>query len=341
VTSESARTATVGDTGEHALIARIRSRLPAAPSWVLVGVGDDAAVIRPERNRLDVVTTDIAIEHVHFDRRFVPADAIGHRAVAANLSDLAAMGAAPRYLTLSLGLPADLPLADFDAIVDGALALASRHKAVLVGGNISRSPGPLIVDISAVGTVKPRKLLTRAGARPGDVVVVSGTVGAARAGLQQCQTGLQAGALQAESLIGRFSHPEPRIRLGLALARLRAAGACMDLSDGLADALAQLAVAGGVGMEIDADALPIDRDARQWFERSGADPITEALAGGDDYELVFTMSPRHQGRLRAVTRVAHGLTLTRIGVVTSEPGVTLRRDGRRDALPAGFEHFAN
>ena len=158
-------------------------RLAPAPDWLVVDVGDDAAVYEPVRNRLEVITTDAVVDGVHVDRRFVPADAIGHRAVAVNLSDLAAMGATPRLLTMSLALPETCRCADFDRIVDGALALAERSGARLVGGNITRSRGPLVVDVTAVGSVHRRRILRRSGARAGDYIFVSGTLGDARAGL--------------------------------------------------------------------------------------------------------------------------------------------------------------
>jgi len=175
--------ATVADCSEGELIARIRQCLPPAPEWLLVGIGDDAAVAEPERNRVEVLTVDALIEGIHFDRAFVPPDAVGHRALAVNLSDLAAMGAAPRLALLSMALPATLPLAEFDGIVAGFTALAKRSSLHVAGGNITRSPGPLMLDVTVMGTVKRRQALTRSGARPGDDVYVSGTIGAAAAGL--------------------------------------------------------------------------------------------------------------------------------------------------------------
>src|SRR4051812_27299622 len=170
---------TVGSLTERDLIARIRGRLPPAPPWLLVGIGDDAAVVEPERNRVEGLTGDALVEGIHFDRAFVPADAIGHRALAVHLSDLAAMGAAPRLALLSMAIPASLPLADFDGIVTGFAALAARHRLHVAGGNLTRSPGPLIIDVTAIGTVKRRQALTRSGARAGDDVYVSGTIGSA------------------------------------------------------------------------------------------------------------------------------------------------------------------
>jgi len=335
----SADTETVGALGERALIARIRERLPAPPAWLLVGPGDDAAVVMRERNAFDVITTDALVESVHFDRSFVPPDAIGHRALAVNLSDLAAMGAEPRLAVLSLVLPAALPLADFDGLIGGLLDLAARHRVVLAGGNISRSPGPLIVDVTAFGSVRPRRVLTRAGARPGDFVFVSGTLGAGRAGLEMCRMDAGAPGTDPASIRSRYLRPEARVRLGMMLGRQQAATACMDLSDGLADGAQQIADASGVGIEIDGDALPMDPETRVWFEGRGRDPVVEAVAGGDDYELLFTVAPRRQGRLRGVGRGIRGLALTRIGTVTRERDVVLRRGGRREPLPPGFDHF--
>src|SRR5436190_834022 len=175
---------TVSDLTEAELVERIRRRLEPAPAWMVVGIGDDAAVVEPERNRLEVLSVDALIEGVHFDPAFTPPDAIGHRALAVNLSDLAAMGAAPRLALLSLALPPGLPLATFDGMIVGLTALAARHHLHVGGGNVTRSPGPLMIDITVAGTVKRRRALTRAGARPGDELYVSGTIGAAAAGLQ-------------------------------------------------------------------------------------------------------------------------------------------------------------
>ena len=166
------------------------------PPWVAVGPGDDAAVIKPVRGALDVLTTDALVDGIHFDLRFVPPDAVGHRALAVNLSDLAAMGAEPRAALLSLLLPDDLDVGTIDGIVDGLLALAARYRVALVGGNISRTTGPLTIDVTATGSVRPRRVLTRAGARPGDEVYVTGTLGSAATGLELLKAG---GAADSES----------------------------------------------------------------------------------------------------------------------------------------------
>lgn len=312
------------------------------PAWVVLGPGDDAAVVRPARGALDVLTADVQIEGVHFDRRFVPPPAVGYRALAVSLSDLAAMGARPRAALLSLALPGAMAATELDGIIDGMLDLAGAHQVAIVGGNISRSPGPLVVDVTAVGAVRPRRVLTRAGARPGDDVYVTGTIGAAAAGLgalRMRESGGPAAPVDMGRCEQRFLHPAPRVLAGLHLAGHRAASSCIDLSDGLADGVRQIADASGVGITLDAAALPIDDAARAWFESRGVDVVSAAVGGGDDYELLFTVRQAHRGRLRGAVGRLGNLPVTRIGVVTRSRDLLLRRDGETAPLPAGYEHF--
>ena len=317
---------TVADVGEHALIARIRQRIPAPPAFVIVGIGDDAAVIEPERNLLEVLTTDSQVEGVHFDQAFVGAADIGHKALAVNLSDLAAMGASPRVALLSLVLPPAMPVASVDALVDGLTALAARARISMVGGNIARSPGPLIVDVTATGSVHRRRVLMRGGGRAGDDLYVTGTLGGAAAGLRM----LRRDATSAGPAVDRYRRPEPRTRFGLMLGRNRAARACVDLSDGLADGIRQIGEASGLGAIVEVDALPIEKGAT----------LRDALGGGEDYELLFAVSPRMRSRLKNARRLASDLTVTRIGRLTTDRAMLMSRNGSTEELPAGFEHFA-
>ncbi len=326
------------------MLERIRARVPPAPSWVSVGIGDDAAVLEPARNTLDVLTTDALIEGVHFDRRFSTARDVGYRALAVTLSDLAAMGAAPRVALLSLGLPPRLPIADLDDLLDGFLDAAAPHGLALVGGNLTASPGPLIVDVTATGAVRRRRVLTRGGARAGDELYVSGGIGAAAAGLAwlRAQADGQGSLTDDPDLSAcadRYRRPEARVRLGVLAGRNRAASACVDVSDGLADAVRQVCAASRVGAAIEAASIPVDTGARRWFEARMKDPVVAALTGGDDYELLFAVPRRARRRFLAVTRCVKGLTVTRIGMVTGDPAIVLRRGGSDEPMPAGFAHF--
>lgn len=324
---------------ERTLITHLRGRLPAAPPGLRVGPGDDAAVVVPERGALQVLTTDVLVEGIHFNRRWSSLADVGFKALAVNLSDLAAMGAAPSLALLSLVLPSGTTLADLDAILDGFLELAGREGVALAGGNLARSPGPLMVDVTAVGYVRPRRTLTRSGGRPGDALYVTGSIGAAAAGLGHLEAAAADGRLEMTGCLARHRRPEPRTRIGKLLGRNRAASACMDLSDGLADAVTQVAEASGTGAVVDAGALPIDPAALRWFQARGGDPVNDALAGGDDFELLFAVPRKFRGRLRTVDREARGIPLTRIGELTAEPGVRLLRDGAVLPMPRGFSHF--
>ena len=350
----SAQSPLVSALGERALIEHIRRRLPAPPASLLVPIGDDAAVATTDRGSFQVMTTDALVEGVHFDRRFSTPYDIGYKALAVNVSDVASMGGAPRFALLSLMLPDGTTLETIDGLLDGLMAMAAASGVTLAGGNLTRTPssgtegtpGPLVVDVSLIGSVRPRKILRRSGGHPGDGVFVTGRIGAAAAGLGWLRAHAGIGSATAlpddpalAACVMRHRRPEPRTRLGALLGRNRAASACMDLSDGLADAITQVAQASGTGAVIDATALPIDPGARTWFEAQGIDPVMAALSGGDDYELLFVSSRRRRGRLRSVIADARGVAITRIGELTADPAIVVMRDGLPGPLPEGFTHF--
>ena len=287
-------------------------------------------MVAPARNRLEVLTVDAIVEGVHFDRTFTPPAAVGHRALAVNLSDLAAMGAEPRLALLSFALPADYACADFESLVTALAALAGQHGVHIAGGNLTRSPGPLMIDVTLVGAVKPRQALTRTGARPGDEIYVSGSIGAAAAGLEMLRMPGPAYTERRADLssppvdpcTARYLFPEPRVRLGLALGRNRAATACVDLSDGLGDGVRRIAEASAVGAVIEAEAVPVEPGAATWFGELGKESVAAAMSGGDDYELLFTVRPRLRGRLAAARQIGNG-----------------RASGIEGPVPGGYTHF--
>ncbi len=327
---------TVGERGEHALIEWLRRHLPAPGPDVIVGIGDDAAVLRPPRGEFLVQTTDALVDGVHLSTRLMSPDEIGRRAVAVNLSDLAAMAARPAWLLLSLVLPDTYPVASFEALVTGAGEAARAAGAVIVGGNLTRTPGPLVVDVTVTGHVRPRRLLRRDTARAGDELWLTGTIGGAAAGLAM----LTAGDLADPACLARYTSPTPRLREAWAMARDGAARAAIDLSDGLADAVRQLAGASSTGARLDADALPLEPGARRWFETHGQDAVAAAIGGSDDYELLFAVSPKAGGRVRAA-RASFATRLTRVGVLTAGPDLRLQTGGVEAPLPTGFEHFVS
>ncbi|MEQ1759558.1 MAG: thiamine-phosphate kinase [Vicinamibacterales bacterium] len=328
----------VADLGERAIVERITRRLPR-PSWVVVGPGDDAAVVESVPRTLEVLTTDALVEGVHFDRRFVPADCIGYRALAVNLSDLAAMGARPRAALLSLVLPATLDVLDLDQMIGGMVALADEQRIAIVGGNITRSTGPLIIDVTVTGSVKRRRVLTRAGARVGDEVYVTGTIGDATVGLASLR-GTAGSAVRPTLAEARYLRPAPRGRVGVLLGEQKVATACIDLSDGLADGVRRIADASGVGITLDEEFFPFSHEVRDWFSGNETAMLDTGLRGGDDYELLFTCPPRSRRRLRGVQRLFGDLPITRIGMVTRDREVCLRTSAGKRPLPDGFAHFA-
>jgi len=316
----------ISDTTERALIERIRSRVPTMPDWVTVGIGDDAAVLEPARGELDVVTTDCQVEGVHFDRKWMSMHDIGWKALAVNVSDLAAMGATPRGATLSLALPATLPLADFDALVDGFLALATETRVPLIGGNLSRSPGPIVIDVTLIGAGRRRRLLTRGGGRAGHLLYVTGTLGRVAAHVAEAQRGaLTPGAVDPPRLLP--VSPISRLQCGQQVAWNRVASACMDISDGLADAVVQMAAASGTGARILSSKIPVDVAAT----------LDLALSGGEDYELLFAVPLR---RRRGFEQIAgRHADVTCVGELTAQPEAVLDRHGVSEPLCQGFSHF--
>jgi thiamine-monophosphate kinase len=313
------------DPGEFELIARFTRALPLWGEGVRLSVGDDAAVLRPPRGEALVATVDAVVEGVHFDARFTPAE-VGWKALAVNLSDLAAMGARPLWALVALGLPPATPADRLAGLARGVGACARRHGVAVVGGNVTRA-AELSATVTVLGAVRPGRVLTRAGARPGDLLLASGTFG-------EAALGLLPGA--AASLARRQRRPVPRLALGRAVAGL--ARAAIDVSDGLVQDLGHLCAASGVGAVVEAQRVPTSGA----YRRAAAalrDPLAPALSGGEDYELLLAVPP---GRLAAAQRAAAraGTPLTRVGWFTRGAGVrVLDAAGAPRAAPPGHDHL--
>lgn len=315
-------------TTEFDLIKRLKARVAAArpDPAVLLGIGDDAAVLRPESGMALVTTTDTLVAGQHFEADW-PVEDLGHLVLAVNLSDLAAMGAIPHWAMLSLTLP-QADLGWLDAFLDGFLALADKSTTCLVGGNIAA--GPLNLGVSLIGQADPEAVVTRHGARPGHLVVMTGSLGDAAAALALGKTA-------PASLVRRLRRPSPRLEAGAALANL--AMSMIDVSDGLLADLGHL-LGKTLGAELDLAALPASQglrsavpdDVRRW---------TLQLGGGGDYELLYTLRPE---KLEACRRALAALDveMTVIGRVTAQPKIVCRTPdgGVLTTNRYGWEHFA-
>ena len=316
---------------EFALIDRLRQRAGSRPD-VALGIGDDAALIEPPKGQQVALAVDTLVEGVHFAKG-VPASAIGWKALAVNLSDLAAMGAEPAVALLALTLPGEDPRF-VDEFAAGFSALADTYRVALVGGDTTR--GPLAASVTVVGYVPKGKALTRAGAQAGDDLWITGTLGDAAGALALWKSGIP--MLRTGALRERLDRPAPRLGAGLALRGL--ASACIDVSDGFLADLGHLLAMSGVGAQIDADAMPVSPALLDAFPDLGARRALQ-LAGGDDYELCFTApAKKRDAVLAALDAVA--TPVARVGRITE--GASLRlfdADGLPVALPPrrGYVHF--
>ena len=312
--------------GEFDLIARIRARV-ATRADVVLGIGDDAALLAPPPGRQLVVTADTLNDGVHFPRGTSPAD-VGWKALAVNLSDLASMGAEPAWCTLSLSLPQSDP-AWIEGFLDGFLDLAGQHGIALVGGDTTR--GPLSIAVTAMGLVEPGRALRRDGARVGDEVWVTGTLGDAAGGLALLDRE------PVSALRARLDRPTPRVAAGRALAGI--ATACVDVSDGLLADLGHVCARSHVAARIDVDALPASAVLREAFGE--ADRIALQASGGDDYELCFT-APADAGADIGAVSAQLGLRITRIGRIVVGEGVhPVDAKSQPWSSPRrGYDHFA-
>lgn len=312
--------------GEFDLIARIRARV-ATRADVVLGIGDDAALLAPPPGRQLVVTADTLNDGVHFPRGTSPAD-VGWKALAVNLSDLASMGAEPAWCTLSLSLPQSDP-AWIEGFLDGFLDLAGQHDIALVGGDTTR--GPLSIAVTAMGLVEPGRALRRDGARVGDQVWVTGTLGDAAGGLALLDRE------PVPALRARLDRPTPRVAAGRALAGI--ATACVDVSDGLLADLGHVCARSHVAARIDVDALPASAALMEVIGE--ADRIALQASGGDDYELCFT-APADAGADIGAVSAQLGLRITRIGRIVAGEGVhPVDAKSQPWSSPRrGYDHFA-
>jgi thiamine-monophosphate kinase len=337
---------------EEDLIRRIQRIFSTRDRQVLVPIGDDAALLELSASQRLCITTDQMVEGVHFRRETHPASLLGEKALSVNLSDLAAMGCAPRWALLSLFLPQDLASKYLEAVLRGMAHHARREGVALIGGNITASK-VLALDVTLLGTMAPGvRPLLRSGARPGDTIYVSGSLGGAALGFSLLRAGWRWGTITqrkhrasspaaklAANALKKHLAPEPELELGQLLARHSLATSAMDLSDGLSLDLHRLCRASRVGARIFSAALPLDPAAVLYLGEEQAEQL--ALHGGEDYRLLFSVPP---SRVKHLCRLAPLDRLHPIGqFVPSQEGIKLQNEGGKliPLPPLGYDHFVS
>lgn len=329
---------------EDQLIAAIARVLSGEEPGVVLGLGDDAAVLEPGAGQ-QLLTTDLLIEDVHFEMAAISAHDLGAKAITVNVSDIGAMGGSPRAAVASIALRPEIEAAWVMELYGGMRDACGEYALALVGGDTSRGD-VVLVTVAVLGEVAPGRAVTRSGARPGDAIVVTGELGAAAGGLVVSRTrdAETAEALShpwGRDLVDALARPVARVGEGQTLAQ-RGASAMMDLSDGLAKDLSRLCLASGVGARVELASVPVSGALREAAPFLGVDALGLALGGGEDYELLATLVPADVESARAELDDRFGTALTTVGVVVAGAGVVVvDADGREAPLePAGWDHFA-
>lgn len=305
---------------------------------LVLGIGDDAAVIDPQRKQV-VATTDMLVEGTHFRLDLTDPFSLGWKSAAANLSDIAAMGGAPTFSFVSIGLP-DIDVEFVEQFYEGFCAVSDKYGSVIAGGDTVGSDKGVVIGVTQLGMVQPGKHLTRSGAKPGAAIMVTGTLGDSLMGLELLlKLGLDKAREQSEYLVDRHLLPEPRVREAAVLAATGNVTSMMDISDGLSKDLGRLCKASGVGAQVYADWLPVSQELPILAGEMGIDPGMMAAKGGEDYELLFTCPMDCVGAMfAAVSTIPSPIAL--IGEITAGKRVELMTsDGLVSDMPSSWEHF--
>ena len=332
--------------GELEIISRIRAlaRSPIGEqSGVKVGIGDDAAVLETGGARDWLACTDLMVEGVHFRREWSPPRLLGRKALAVTLSDIAAMGGIPRYAMVSVALPHTLTPGFIEQFFDGLLEYAAAEGVAIIGGDTSSSADSLFIDTIGLGDCEAGKAVRRCGARAGDIIYVTGSLGASAAGLALLERGYRIeegevdGRARAEAVTKHLS-PDPHLGLARAIGERGLATSMIDVSDGLSTDLMHLLEESGCGALVRAEAVPVAGAAEVLADDLGSRPLTLALSSGEEYELLFTARNEDQVRIRELA-TEFDTSITAVGEVLSGRGIVLERDGAQETLKAsGFEH---
>jgi thiamine-monophosphate kinase len=327
---------------ESEIISRIKRRA-RAHDQVRVGIGDDAAVINTGGATDLIACSDLMVEGVHFRSEWGEPRLIGHKALAVTLSDVAAMGGAARFAMISIALPRRLSPGLIEEIFQGLFDLADACEVAVIGGDTSGSRDSLFIDTSVIGECAAGRAVTRRGARAGDILYITGSLGASMLGLQLLEQGVRlkdcGNNLACLRALTKHLAPEPRLKEGRAIGEMNIATAMIDISDGLSTDLWHILDESGCGAIIHAGAIPIDESVRSMAaSATKIDPLRLALNGGEEYELLFTSRPDDRSRVEGIAS-SLGVSITEIGEIVAGTGLHLERDGVLEpAPPSGYEH---
>ncbi len=326
----------LSDIGEFGFIERVNRQMILRPEGVLQGIGDDASVFEPRAGSVLLITTDMLVEGVHFMLEATSFRLLGRKSLAVNLSDMAAMGAEPLDAYVSLAVPGKLSLEDLEELYKGLREMASEHGINILGGDTTSSKGPLVINVALTGCAPREQVVLRSGAKPGELIYVTGTLGDAGAGLDLILRGRTWPEEKSAPLLRAHLDPRPQVLEGLFLAQRGYATSMMDLSDGLASDLRRICERSGVGAMLMEEAIPFSEALRQYALEFGLNPLSMALGGGEDYCLLLTV-PAPRGReLERAFEEAFGRPIWRVGKTLGEPDLLLLdHKGRTLPLPKG------
>jgi thiamine-monophosphate kinase len=328
----------LAEVGEFGLIERIRRMFDEPSPSVILGIGDDAAVCRSQPGRVMLLTTDALVEGAHFHRQYTPAKSLGWKALAINISDIAAMGGVPRYALVTLALPETWTVEEVESLYEGIDQCALAYGCPLVGGDTVQSPDGCMLSVTVLGDADERKVVTRSGAREGDLICMTGEMGGARVGLEVLESGTDKKRFRHS--VDRFLEPKPRLWEAKRLVEGMSVTSMIDISDGLTSEIGHLCRQSGLGCLIQEEKIPVSREAVRWAESRGEALTPYVLESGEEYELLFTVSKR-QFEAWQDKGLDRNLELTVVGVMMAKNrGMLVQRRGKTYPLSMkGWDHF--
>lgn len=331
----------IEDLGEFGFIRSIQDGCLFSSSKLIKGIGDDCAVIGPYEDKIFLVTTDMLLENVHFILNKISPEHLGEKAVNVNLSDIAAMGGTARHLFVSVAIPKQMRAETIHGLYNGIKTACRRHGVNILGGDTSSSPDGLMINVTVVGESKEKEVLYRSGAKPGDRIYITGTIGDSAGGLKLILGEASAPEPLKSKLIEAHNQPLPFLETGRAIAQSRLATAMIDLSDGLASDLRHICRLSKVGARLIKEALPVSDELKKMAEINGLDPYLLALSGGEDYRLLITVPHKNGALFQNMIQASAKCPIFCVGEITGHNGIEIvLPDGTKDSLDTtGFDHF--